>query len=177
MKDKIHSLNWIFDSVWWLIENFLLRKGTESSHCNTFSVGCRGFFRSDSVGWLVGWKVSPKSVGGCPSSRIITIQLYIFTNLLNNHFYILIIQHRRNIKILNKNINYNSKSENGHHWHEGTSEAGQWTDTHLTDPSTDRPTNGIRPKNTTASIERSAGGSVRRALVRLSAPSTSWPYI
>ena len=30
-------------------------------------------------------------------------------------------------------------------------EAGQRTDAHLTDPSTDRPTNGIRPKNTTAS--------------------------
>ena len=29
--------------------------------------------------------------------------------------------------------------------------AGQRTDAHLTDPSTDRPTNGIRPKNTTAS--------------------------
>ena len=32
-----------------------------------------------------------------------------------------------------------------------TREAGQRTDAHLTDPSTDRPTNGIRPKNTTAS--------------------------
>ena len=30
-------------------------------------------------------------------------------------------------------------------------EAGQRTDAHLTDSSTDRPTNGIRPKNTTAS--------------------------
>ena len=30
-------------------------------------------------------------------------------------------------------------------------EAGQRTDAHLTDPSTDRPTNGIQPKNTTAS--------------------------
>ena len=29
-------------------------------------------------------------------------------------------------------------------------EAGQRTDAHLTDPSTDRSTNGIRPKNTTA---------------------------
>ena len=30
-------------------------------------------------------------------------------------------------------------------------EAGQRADAHLTEPSTDRPTNGIRPKNTTAS--------------------------
>ena len=30
-------------------------------------------------------------------------------------------------------------------------EAGQRTHAHLTDPSTDRPTNGIRLKNTTAS--------------------------
>ena len=30
-------------------------------------------------------------------------------------------------------------------------EAGQRTDAHLADPSTDQPTNGIRPKNTTAS--------------------------
>ena len=30
-------------------------------------------------------------------------------------------------------------------------EAGQRTDAHRTDPSTYRPTNGIRPKNTTAS--------------------------
>ena len=33
-----------------IIENFLLRQGAESSRCNTFSVGCRGRFRSDSFG-------------------------------------------------------------------------------------------------------------------------------
>ena len=33
----------------------------------------------------------------------------------------------------------------------GRAEAGQRTDAHLTEPSTDRQTNGIRPKNTTAS--------------------------
>ena len=38
-----------------IIENFLLRQGAESSRRNTFSVGCRSRFRSDSVGRSVGW--------------------------------------------------------------------------------------------------------------------------
>ena len=42
-----------------IIEHFLLRLETESSRCNTFSVGCRGRFRSDSFGLSVGWKVGP----------------------------------------------------------------------------------------------------------------------
>ena len=31
-----------------------------------FSIGCRGIFRSDSVGWSVGWRVGQMSVGPLP---------------------------------------------------------------------------------------------------------------
>ena len=51
-----------------IIENFLLRQGTESSRCNSFLIlsGSRGHFRSGSVGRLVGSRVDPKSVGLLP---------------------------------------------------------------------------------------------------------------
>ena len=55
-KRKFHAIGFSIRSDG-INENFLLRKGTESSRLNNFSVGCRGRFRSDSVGRSVGRKV------------------------------------------------------------------------------------------------------------------------
>ena len=64
----------IFDSVRWHHWKLFTEARYRIGPLHNFSIGCRGIFRSDSVGRSVGWRVGQMSVGPLPCLRSVTLQ-------------------------------------------------------------------------------------------------------
>ena len=56
----------IFDSVRWHHWKLFTKARNRIGPLHNFSIRCRVIFRSDSVGWSVGWRVGEMSIGPLP---------------------------------------------------------------------------------------------------------------